>query len=306
MAWNPEHRQVAAEPTHAEPAPAKINLDLLVTGRRLDGYHELDSIVVFAPVGDLVSLEPAGSRHDLTLEAIGPFASQVPSDRNNLVLRAAELFARRTGAPVEGRLVLDKRLPVGGGLGGGSADAAATLRLLDRLYGTRLGNAKLREMGTELGADVPVCVYAQPARMRGLGERLDPVRGLPTIALLLVNPGIHVATPSVFRALRELGEERDGGLHPNGGPLALARYLADSRNDLEQPAMTVAPMIGKVLESLRLLENCALARMSGSGATCFGLFAQAIQAERAASVLRRAVPTWWIEAVTIEPDLAQS
>jgi 4-diphosphocytidyl-2-C-methyl-D-erythritol kinase len=297
---------MTADASRIELAPAKINLDLLVTARRLDGYHELDSLVVFAPVGDLVSFAPgAGGGFGLTLKASGPFAAQVPLDRDNLVLKAADLFAARTGAVVAGRILLDKRLPVGAGLGGGSADAAATLRLLDRVCGTRLGNARLRELGAELGADVPVCVYGQPVRMRGIGERLDPVRGLPTLGLVLVNPGVHVATPAVFRALHGPGEERHGGIHPQGGPLVLAQYLAESRNDLEPPAIAVAPVIAKVLQSLRTIEDCALARMSGSGSTCFGLFAAPARAERAAAILRQAVPAWWIEAVTIEPDLSE-
>ncbi|WP_456237667.1 GHMP family kinase ATP-binding protein, partial [Geminicoccus flavidas] len=173
MVWN-RRRQAAggtapAEAARSELAPAKINLDLLVTGRRLDGYHELDSLVVFAPVGDRLEFAPA-SGGGLSLEVSGPFAPAVPRDGSNLVLRAAELLARRTGTALSGQIRLDKQLPVGGGLGGGSADAAAALRLLDRVCGTKLGNARLRELGAELGADVPVCVYARPARMRGLGE----------------------------------------------------------------------------------------------------------------------------------------
>jgi 4-diphosphocytidyl-2-C-methyl-D-erythritol kinase len=307
MVWN-RRRSAAGStappsgngPARSELAPAKINLDLLVTGRRLDGYHELDSLVVFAPIGDRLEFEPA-DRGGLSLEVSGPFAAAVPQDESNLVLRAAELLARRTGTALSGRIRLDKRLPVGGGLGGGSADAAAALRLLDRVCGTGLGNARLRELGAELGADVPVCIYARPARMRGLGERLDPVRGLPALALLLVNPGVHVATPQVFRGLRELGEERDGGLQPNGGPLVLAQYLAESRNDLEVPAVALAPVIGKVLQSLRVLDGCLLARMSGSGSSCFGLFADGNRVERAAAILRAAVPGWWIEPILIEP-----
>lgn len=309
MAWNPDRDPpgVTGDEAGAEPAPAKINLDLLVTARRLDGYHELDSIVVFAPLGDRVWFVPAkGTGQELTLEAFGPFAAEVPVDGGNLVLEAARLFAARTGAHVAGRLVLDKRLPVGAGLGGGSADAAATLRLLDRICATGLGQARLREIGAELGADVPVCVYGKTARMRGLGERLDPLRGLPDLALVLVHPGVHVATPAVFRGLETLGAERDIGIQPHGGPRFLAPYLAASRNDLEAPALTVAPVIGKVLACLRVLEGCQLARMSGSGSACFGLFAEPVQAERAAGILRLAAPNWWIQAVTVPSDLSAS
>ncbi|HEX2524837.1 MAG TPA: 4-(cytidine 5'-diphospho)-2-C-methyl-D-erythritol kinase [Geminicoccus sp.] len=305
MASLPERgeRALGEEGALTEAAPAKVNLDLLVTARRLDGYHELDSIVVFAPVGDLVRFEPAeGGLGGLELAVEGPFATDVPADGGNLVLRAAELFQRRTGAAVAGRLVLEKRLPVGAGLGGGSSDAAATLRLLDRACRTNLGNGRLRDLGAELGADVPVCVYGQSVRMRGLGERLDPIRGLPDLPLVLVNPGVHVATPAVFRALTELGEERDGGMVPHPGPRVLASFLAESRNDLEPAAIGLAPVIDKVLQSLRVLDGCALARMSGSGATCFGLFPEEAQAVRAAQILRQAVPGWWVEAVVVRGE----
>ena len=296
-----------AESGLAELAPAKINLDLLITERRPDGYHELDSLVVFAPLGDLVSFAPAPSGASATtLVVTGRFAGQVPAGPDNLVLKAAALFAARTGASVAGRFALDKRLPVGGGLGGGSSDAAATLRLLDRVCATKLKPERLRDLGAELGADLPVCVYARAARMRGIGERLDPVRGLPSLALLLVNPGVQVATPAVFRALRELGDERDGGIRPNLGPVQLAEYLSESRNDLEFVAIGLAPAIGKVLEGLRAVETCILARMSGSGSTCFGLFAGEEQATRAAAVLRSAAPDWWIEATVIKAETGQA
>ena len=285
----------------SEPAPAKINLDLLVTERRLDGYHELDSLVVFAPIGDVVSFAPAGPGDvGISLEVIGRFQAQVPHDRTNLVLQAAHLFAARTGAQVAGRLTLDKRLPVGAGLGGGSADAAATLRLLDRACDAQLSGQRLREIGVELGADLPVCVYGRPVRMRGIGDRLDPVRGLPILPLVLIHPGVHVATPTVFRALGALGAKRDEGIRSHSGPVQLAQYLQESRNDLELPALAQAPVIGKVLQSLRLLDGCALARMSGSGSACFGLFADVPKAARAAAVLRQAAPNWWVEIATIE------
>lgn len=277
-------------------APAKLNLDLLVTGRRDDGWHELDSMVLFAPVGDTVGYEPADR---LSLEITGPFAADLAADDDNLVLRAAHCLASHAGRPATGRLVLEKHLPVASGIGAGSADAAATLRLLDRAWGLGLGNARLRDLGASLGADVPVCVYARPARMRGTGERLDPLRGLPPLAMVLVNPGVASSTVEVFRALAAPGGTRDGGILPNPGPLVLVRYLTESRNDLEAPAMALRPTIGKALAVLRSFETCALARMSGSGATCFGLFLDIAKASQAAELIARAAPSWWVRAVEI-------
>ena len=278
-------------------APAKLNLDLLVTGRRDDGYHELDSMVLFAPVGDTIAYDPDAD--GLGLELTGPFARDLAADEDNLVLKAARLLARHAGRPVSGRLTLEKHLPVASGIGGGSADAAATLRLLDRAWGLGLGNARLRDLGAALGADVPVCVYARPARMRGTGERLDPLRGLPPLAMVLVNPGVASSTVEVFRALEAPGGPRDGGILPNPGPLVLVRYLAESRNDLEAPAIALRPAIGKALAVLRSFETCTLARMSGSGATCFGLFLDLAKASQAAELIARAAPGWWVRAVEV-------
>lgn len=265
-------------------APAKINLTLHVTGRRDDGYHLLDSLVVFAGAGDRVSVEPA---RDWSLRVIGPRAEGVPEDDGNLVLKAARLIG---GVPCA--ITLDKHLPTASGIGGGSSDAAAALRALHALDGRPLPGDTL-----PLGADVPVCLSARPARMRGIGERLDPVPDLPSVSLVLVNTGVAVSTPEVFRLLStpdnapmppELPQWRDA--------TALADWLAGQRNDLELPARTAEPAIGVVLSRLAETEGCLLARMSGSGATCFGLYADAVAADDAARALRELHPDWWVEA----------
>jgi 4-diphosphocytidyl-2-C-methyl-D-erythritol kinase len=272
---------------HAELAPAKVNLALHVTGRRPDGYHLLDSLVAFPGIGDRLAAEPAAT---LSLEVTGLFAPGLRGDEaENLVLRAARLVQPQgRGA----RIVLEKNLPVAAGLGGGSSDAAAALRLLPRLWRTEAPSA---EAALGLGADVPVCLLGRPARMRGIGERLDPI-DLPPFWTLLVNPGVAVPTGPIFAAL----ERRDNP--PLAGPLAfpdagaLFAWLRRARNDLEAPAARLAPTIGLTLAAISSQPGCALARMSGSGATCFGLFAAEGRARAAAASLGRAEPRWWVRA----------
>jgi 4-diphosphocytidyl-2-C-methyl-D-erythritol kinase len=274
-----------------ERAPAKVNLYLRVTGRRADGYHLLDSLAVFAPAADLLcaELDEAGPR----LELRGPFAPALACDPDNLVLRAARLLAETAGvAPPRARLVLDKRLPVASGIGGGSADAAAALRLLARLWDV----AMPPDLAPRLGADVPVCLAApRPARMGGIGERLGPAPHLPPFGLLLANPGVAVSTPSVFRAR---AVRADGFSEPAALPLAwpsaaaMAADLAPLGNDLEAPAIALCPAIADALAWLRARPGCLLARMSGSGATCFGLFADGGEAEAGA---KGAPPGWWAD-----------
>lgn len=277
-----------------EPAPAKLNLDLLVTGRRPDGHHELDSLVVFADLGDALTFLPADALH---LEAVGPFAGELPPAADNIVLRAARRLAEAGGVPPKGRILLDKCLPVAAGIGGGSADAAATLRGLRRLWRLPLDDRQLHGLGLDLGADLPVCLYGQPARMRGIGERLDPVRGLPPLDLVLVNPRRPLATAAVFKALALEGFSRRGeGLPACPSPPRLVAWLAASRNDLEAAAQTLLPVIGEVLEALAADPACWLARMSGSGPTCFGLYAGAEAAREAAARLAAARPDWWVAA----------
>jgi 4-diphosphocytidyl-2-C-methyl-D-erythritol kinase len=261
--------------------PAKVNLYLHVTGRRPDGYHLLDSLAVFPAIGDFLSAEPAES---LSLTITGPFGATLAAEPNNLVLRAARLLNPSGGAALQ----LQKNLPVASGIGGGSADAAAALRLLSRHWTL---DAKLFDLAASLGADIPVCLASRPARMSGIGELLSPAPVLPPFGIVLVNPGVAVSTPAIFRA--RVGTFSSAAELPKSWPnaAALADSLAKLTNDLEAPAITLAPAIGDVLAALRALPNCLLARMSGSGATCFGIFATASAAAEAAASIT--CPGWW-------------
>lgn len=287
-----------------ELARAKLNLDLLVTGRTDTGYHELDSIVVFADVADRLTFTPAEA---LDLRLAGPFAASLANSADqadNLVLRAARRLGEAAGRAPLVEITLEKNLPVASGIGGGSADAAATLRGLARFFGLEWPAQALIELGLELGADVPVCVYGRPARLRGIGERLDPVRGLPDLPLVLVNPGVPVATAAVFRALdlpTEAFRRPVLPAHPSLGRFAV--WLALSRNELEPAALGLAPEIARVLARLRAIEDCLLARMSGSGATCFGLFADPAKAAEAAARISADEPGWWCRASSAAGDL---
>lgn len=271
-------------------APAKVNLALHVTGRRSDGYHLLDSLVVFAGAGDRIK---ASAGEALSLVVTGPRAAGLSSGEDNLVLRAA-----RAMGPGGARLVLEKHLPVASGIGGGSADAAATLRAVARLRGQPLPPAAAV---LALGADVPVCLAGRPARMSGIGETVTPLaHPLPEAWLVLANPGTAVATPAVFAALAR----RDNPPLPRDLPrlktvAELAAFLRMARNDLEAAATAVLPVISQVRSALSAQPGCLMSRMSGSGATCFGLFPDALTAAAAARALRGAQPDWWIEAAPI-------
>jgi 4-diphosphocytidyl-2-C-methyl-D-erythritol kinase len=274
----------------AELAPAKVNLALHVTGRRPDGYHLLDSLVAFPAIGDRVEAEPAAG---LSLTLDGPFARDLGTGPDNLVLRAAQMI-RPAGQGAAIRLV--KSLPVASGIGGGSSDAAAALRLLARLWKVPLPPA---EQLARLGADVPVCLRTMPQRMQGIGERLTPVE-LPPFWIVLANPGFPVATAAVFAGLAR----RDNTPLPDlpdrfASPEALFAWLGRSRNDLEVPAIALQPSIARVLAALAAQTGCRLARMSGSGATCFGAFAGETMAVAAASALRRGEPGWWVTAAAV-------
>jgi len=304
-----------------EPAPAKVNLYLHVTGRRADGYHLLDSLAVFGPAADALEMAEGA----LSLQVTGRFAAGLvgegaaglvgegaaglvgegaaglvpdaaagrPAGDDNLVLRAARALAAAAKVEPRGALALDKALPVASGIGGGSADAAAALRLLNRAWRLGWDGGRLRMVAAPLGADVPVCVESRPARMAGVGELIGPAPGLPALALLLVNPGVALATPSVFRA-------RQGGFSP---PASLPAAWADAAamaddlrrlgNDLEAAAVGLCPPIAEVLAAIAGRPGCLLARMSGSGATCFGLFAHAAAARAAAAAMPAA---WWAHA----------
>lgn len=267
-------------------APAKINLTLHVTGRRADGYHLLDSLVMFADLGDRLGVALADTP---ALTVTGPMAAGVPVDGRNLALRAAAHMG------VNAAITLEKHLPAAAGIGGGSSDAAAVLRALAGLTGQPLPDDAER-----LGADVPVCLYGRAVRMRGAGERLSPCDNAPALPALLVNPGVELPTAQVFAGL----ERHDNPPMPDSlprfhSPRAMARWLMSMRNDLETPARTLAPRVGTALDALRHTAGAHMARMSGSGATVFALYDTGAEASAAAEVIRAAHPGWWVQPVTL-------
>ena len=257
-----------------ELARAKVNLSLHVVGKREDGYHLLDSIVVFPDFGD--ELRQEGSGFDIS----GPFANGLPV-AGNLVTRAADMLGVKAG------LHLVKNLPVASGIGGGSADAAATLRLLAR---------GAVPDGAALGADVPACVISKPLRMQGIGERLTLLPPLPDYAIVLANNGEPVSTPQVFKALKSIENSESPPLPAGLDATGFFAFIAAQRNDMQSAAISICPGIDDVLEALAKQSDCALARMSGSGGTCFGLFATLEQAEQAAGKIRQEHPEWWVVA----------
>ncbi|GAB4362587.1 MAG: 4-(cytidine 5'-diphospho)-2-C-methyl-D-erythritol kinase [Kiloniellaceae bacterium] len=278
-------------PACTEQAWAKVNLTLQVVGRRPDGYHALESLVVFAGVGDSLRIEPASN---LSLSIDGPFAGALQGESDNLVLRAARALAERAGIAPAATLNLTKNLPVASGIGGGSADAAAALRGLSRLWNISLPADDLAALALTLGADVPVCLRGEAVVMSGIGEVLQPVPALPPLWLLLVNPGVALSTAAVFKAL-------DGRfsrpIDPRLPPLGLAAFidwLRQRPNDLEAPARRLAPAVAEVLAALDALDDCLIARMSGSGATCFGLFENEDAVRAAGESLAVMHPQWWV------------
>lgn len=263
---------------------AKVNLTLHVTGQRGDGYHLLDSLVVRARVGDTLRVTPSDT---LALLVDGPFAEAAPLDDRNLVIRAARLLDQEKGRGAQ--LHLTKRLPAAAGIGGGSADAAAALRLLSQHWGVRLPDDV-----SSLGADVPVCLHDTPQRMTGVGEVLTPAPDLPLAWLVLVNPRKSAATPEVFGRLQsKLNQPMPQTLPQLDTVPAFAAWLATQRNDLEEPALEVVPEIATCLAALN---DALLSRMSGSGATCFGLYETEALATRAAQRIQKAQPNWWVAA----------
>jgi 4-diphosphocytidyl-2-C-methyl-D-erythritol kinase len=276
---------------------AKINLTLHVTGRRDDGYHELDSLIVFAGIGDGLEIAPAPQ---ITCDVYGPFAPALrAADSSNLAIAAARALAARYGIAAGARLRLDKQLPVAAGLGGGSADAAAAIHGLVNLWGIDAPAPALHALAASLGADVPVCLAGRPSFVGGIGERIVCAPALPPAWLVLVNPGIALSTAAVFAA-------RQGGFsaparwrEPISDLRALTARLAACRNDLEAPALTLVPEIREALATLRDTAGCMLARMSGSGATGFGLYAVEAAATAAARRIATTRPGWWVRAAPI-------
>lgn len=283
-------------------APAKINLTLHVLGRRAaDGYHDLQSLVVFAGVGDHLTLAPGA---ELSLSVEGPTAGAAGVGPDNLVLRAARNLLERVEGLKVGAFHLFKYLPVAAGIGGGSSDAAAALRLLAHENGLSLDDPRLLEAARATGADVPVCVEAKARMMSGVGEELGNILDFAPIPAVLVNPRIAVETRAVFAKLGlKPGDSYGFGKHPQIDPRmgadALIAALKKGRNDLEDPSGVIARQIVHVLAVLGAARGAKLARMSGSGATCFALFADRHQAARAARVIRRDHPDWWVRATML-------
>lgn len=288
-----------------EDARAKVNLTLRVVGRRVDGYHELESVVAFADCADRLSLTPAP---ELQLVTTGPLAQACGAAADNLVLKAARLLGERVPNLQQGGFTLDKVLPVAAGIGGGSADAAAALRLLVRLNGLAVDDARLVEVARLTGADVPVCLPSRACVMTGVGESLLPL-ALPKLPCVMVNPRVAVATKDVFAALGlrngELLVGASDVLEAPGWPEAGASVedwveaLAAGSNDLEAPAMRIQPVISEVISALNATNGAWLARMSGSGATCFAIYENTAEAGRAAQKIRLDHPGWWVHAGTL-------
>lgn len=279
--------------TITEFAPAKINLYLHVTGKRADGYHLLDSLMVFAGVGDTLRAEPA---EDLSLAIDGPMAEGLSAEPDNLVLRAARGLQDLTGTRKGAVLTLTKNLPVSSGIGGGSADAAATLRALARLWGVAPDQTALADLALSLGADVPVCLKSQAAFASGVGETLDFVESMAKLWMVLVNPGVAVSTPAVFKA-RAAGFTDAQPFDPKGmSGSDFADALSQRRNDLYRPALELQPKIGEAMDILDHLDAALLARMSGSGATCYALFDEEQAAISALKQVQAARPRWWSTA----------
>jgi 4-diphosphocytidyl-2-C-methyl-D-erythritol kinase len=287
----------------AERAPAKINLTLRVVGRRADGYHDIESLVAFAGVGDTLTFTPGRA---LALTVDGPTAAASGSIDDNLVLKAARALAERVEGLKLGRFVLTKQLPVAAGVGGGSSDAAAALRLLAHANRIALDDTRLMQAAGATGADVPVCVDPRPRMMSGIGDLLTEPADMPKLPAVLVNPRVAVPTRDVFAALA--GQRKDQNELVRSAAFEsrsrsrvseMIGALAEQRNDLEAPAIAIAPVIAQVLADLRALRGCRLARMSGSGATCFGLFGTAPAAASAARALRAKHPGWWVRATKI-------
>ena len=278
-------------------ARAKVNLFLHVTGRRADGYHTLDSLVAFAECGDRVSAEPSSM---LSLSMEGGFAQSLDAGGDNLVLRAAMALQDAGRVEAGAALHLAKRLPVAAGLGGGSADAAAALRVLAELWGVGLPPGRMEALALTLGADVPVCLASRTRRMGGIGERLDEVAPLPRAWLLLVNPMRACSTAAVFSMLDGFAERDAVAIPECPDAAALGAWLTEeTANDLQAPALRVVPEIGAILDALAGCEGVRLARMSGSGATCFGLFDGREAGLAAEARLRAAHRDWWLEAAPL-------
>jgi len=280
-------------------APAKINLALHVTRRREDGYHDLESLVVFADVAD--EIEAAADKTD-SLSIVGPFARGLEAGPTNLVARAVAAFRARWPDAVATGLAmrLIKNLPVAAGIGGGSADAAAALRLMVSQSTHPIPVPELSDLAAALGADVPACLVSAPLLARGVGELLEPLPEFPALHVVLVNPMVPLVTADVFRRLRAHDNYPLPALpSPLTRPVQIGIWLAETRNDLQPPAIKLVPVIGEIVDHLAAAQGCMLARMSGSGATVFGLFGSSGQAHQAAQMMRQQNPEHWVAAAPL-------
>jgi len=285
-------------------APAKINLALHVVGRRGDGYHLIETIAVFTRFGDRIEVSRAETDE---FRVTGPYGGAIPADGGNLVLKARDAFRQAfqasAGKPLS--IALEKNLPPSSGIGGGSSDAAAVLRALKRQYGSAVPETSLSAMAARLGADLPMCLAARPLVACGIGERIEIFRDFPSLPMILVNPGVAVSTPAVFRALSDPVNPPLASRPPTD-PKALLTWLDRTRNDLEKPARGIAPVISNVLRALTQA-GASFARMSGSGGTCFGLFETVEAAQNGATLIRMRQPDWFVAATrsmasTEDPD----
>ena len=271
-------------------AHAKVNLTLHVVGQRANGYHELQSLVCLTEFGDQIHLSPAA---DFSFQVIGPNASGIPVDESNLVVQAAKFMAQKHSKSLDCQIILEKNLPMASGIGGGSSDAAAVMRALSQYFSVPLPNVD--ELMT-LGADIPVCMTTGLTLMEGTGEDVTQLSAAPNWGVVLVNPNVGVSTPAVFNALNSKRNLPMQDVAENCVDIA---WLGDQRNDLEPPAMAMVPEVGAVVDAISAAPHCQMARMSGSGATCFGVFADIKHANAAAERLQRAHPDWWVVSTKI-------
>lgn len=278
-------------------APAKINLFLEVTGLKEDGYHTIESMIAFLDVGDHINLCPAEA---FSLVVTGPFADLVPADASNLVAKAVMLMENISGRSLPVAVTVEKNIPVGAGLGGGSSDAAAMIAGLCDLFDLDIDDDARQKAALTLGADVPVCLAGRPVHASGIGEEMTVIDDCPSFDLLVVHPGVSLATPSVFKAY-DMAHTDTPCCQPSSrfAPISYVDALAMRRNDLEEAAISLAPDVAVVLSWL-MASGCQLARMSGSGSACFGIFADRGGAERAARQLRRDHPTWWAQVARLQ------
>ena len=282
-------------------APAKINLYLHVTGIRDDGYHLLDSLVVFTTINDIVLIEPS---NNLALINQGPFGKHLPTKSDNLVMRAAEQLQKLTGVVHGAKITLTKNLPIASGIGGGSADAAAVIRGLVHHWKIDASLHDLPNLALRLGADVPICLFGQPAFIGGIGEQINPVYALPKAPMVLVNPIVDVSTPTIFKACKPPFSLANQFVSMPTTLRDLVILLKDGRgNDLMEPAIKSEPIIGDVLQQIKMTQGCQLARMSGSGATCFGIYHTQPEADEAAKMIKNAHSQWWVVATSMISDV---